>query len=160
MKKNYAFFAAAMLASAACASASASNVIGSNVTLFGTLIYDQATPGVTPTGIYSTKVKPSAAVTKVGAQVTKANGGACLADTAYFAVEYTTKYGNVDECYLNSYNPETWQLTNKVAASHSSIATSLTYILPTKRYMAVSIVRTVRNFILALSTPRLPIATR
>lgn len=37
------------------------------------------------------------------------------------------KYGNVDECYLNSYNPETWQLTNKVAASHSSIATSLTY---------------------------------
>lgn len=89
MKKNYAFFAAAMLASAACASASASNVIGSNVTLFGNLIYDQATPGVTPTGIYSTKVKPSAAVTKVGAQVTKANGGACLADTAYFAVEYT-----------------------------------------------------------------------
>lgn len=127
MKKNYAFFAAVMLASAACASASASNVIGSNVTLYGNLIYDQATPGVTPTGIYSTKVKPAAAVTKVGAQVTKANGGACLADTAYFAVEYTTKYGNVDECYLNSYNPETWQLTNKVAASHSSIATSLTY---------------------------------
>ena len=59
--------------------------------------------------------------------MTKANGGACLADTAYFAVEYTTKYGNVGECYLNSYNPETWQLTNKVAASHSSIATSLTY---------------------------------
>lgn len=127
MKQNYAFLAAAMLATAACATADAGNVTGSHVTLYGNLIYDQATPGTTPTGIYSTLVKPSAAVAKVESQVTKANGGACLADTAYFAVEYTTKYGNVNTCYLNSYNPVTWQRTNQVEASHSSIATSLTY---------------------------------
>lgn len=126
MRKNYALIAAAMLATSAVATGNAA-VNGSNVTFYGNLIYDQSTPGTAPTGIYSTVFKPSAEVTKVESQVTKANGGACLADTAYFAVEYTTRYGNVYTCYLNSYNPVTWQRTNQVTASHSSIATSLTY---------------------------------
>lgn len=111
----------------AMAADTATGVSGSNVTLYGNLVYDESTPNNAPTGIYSTVVEPSASVTKIESQVTKANGGACLADTAYFAIEYTTRYGNVNTCYLNSYNPETWQRTNQVSASHSSIATSLTY---------------------------------
>lgn len=127
MRKNYALIAAAVLASTAVASGSAATVNGSQVTFYGNLIYDQAVVGNATTGIYSTVFKPSATVAQVESQVTKANGGACLADTAYFAVEYTTRYGNVYTCYLNSYNPTTWQRTNQVTASHSSIATSLTY---------------------------------
>ncbi len=127
MRKSYALIAAAVLASTAAATGSAANVNGSQVTFYGNLIYDQAVTGNATTGIYSTVFNPSATVTQVESQVTKANGGACLADTAYFAVEYTTRYGNVYTCYLNSYNPTTWQRTNQVTASHSSIATSLTY---------------------------------
>ncbi len=124
MKKIYTLIAAAALWPSAFAGTNAS---GSSVTLYGNLIYDASLNGVAPTGIYSTDVAPSATVSKVSSSVTKANGGACLADTAYFAIEYTTKYGNINACYLNSYNPVTWKLTNKVEAPHSSVATSLTY---------------------------------
>lgn len=126
MRKNYALIAA-VLASTAMATGNAANVNGSNVTFYGNMIYDQSVAGNATTGIYSTVFKPCATVSQVASQVAKANGGACLADTAYFAVEYTTRYGNVYTCYLNSYNPTTWQRTNQVTASHSSIATSLTY---------------------------------
>lgn len=124
MKKIYTLIAAAALWPSAFAGANAS---GSSVTLYGNLIYDASLNGVAPTGIYSTDVVPSATVSKVSSSVTKANGGACLADTAYFAIEYTTKYGNINACYLNSYDPVTWKLTNQVEAPHSSVATSLTY---------------------------------
>ena len=124
MKKIYTLIAAAALWPSAFAGTNAS---GSSVTLYGNLIYDASLNGVAPTGIYSTDVVPSATVSKVSSSVTKANGGACLADTAYFAIEYTTKYGNINACYLNSYDPVTWKLTNQVEAPHSSVATSLTY---------------------------------
>lgn len=133
MKKTYSsLFAVAALAASAFA-AQAATTAGSHVTLYGNLIYDQASQSTAPSGIYSTDVKPSATVQKVADAVSKANGGACLADTAYFAIEYTTKYGNINSCYLNSYNPQTWALTNQVEAPHSSVATSLTYSPVTKK---------------------------
>ena len=133
MKYFYTLLAAAVAASSALAASNQSTTAtGSNVTLYGNLIYDQAQSSA-PTGIYATNVAPSAKVTKIESKVTKANGGACLADTAYFAVEYTTKYGNINSCHLNSYNPETWELTNQVEAPHSSVATSLTYNPVTKK---------------------------
>lgn len=133
MNNFYTLLAVAVAASSAFAASSQSTTpAGSNVTLYGNLIYDQAQSSA-PTGIYSTNVAPSAKVTKIESKVTKANGGACLADTAYFAVEYTTKYGNINSCYLNSYNPETWERTNQVEAPHSSVATSLTYSPVTKK---------------------------
>ncbi len=131
-KKNYSLLAVAALSVSAFA-ANASGAVGSNVTLYGNLIYDEATKNVAPTGIYCTDVAPLASVKKVANSVTKANGGACLADTAYFAIEYTTKYGNINSCYLNSYNPTTWALTNQVEAPHSSVATSITYSPATKK---------------------------
>lgn len=131
-KTNYSLLAAAFVSVSALA-ANASAAVGSNVTLYGNLIYDEATKNVAPSGIYSTDVASSVSVKKVADAVTKANGGACLADTAYFAIEYTTKYGNINSCHLNSYNPSTWALTNQVEAPHSSVATSLTFSPVTKK---------------------------
>lgn len=133
MKKTYYSLIAVAVLTTSAFSMKASASVGSNVTLYGNLIYDEANKNVAPSGIYSTDVVASASVKKVADAVTKANGGACLADTAYFAIEYTTKYGNINACYLNSYNPVTWALTNKVEASHSSVATSLTFNPVTKK---------------------------
>ena len=133
MKKTYYSLIAVAVLTTSAFSMKASASVGSNVTLYGNLIYDEANKNVAPSGIYSTDVAASASVKKVADAVTKANGGACLADTAYFAIEYTTKYGNINACYLNSYNPVTWALTNKVEASHSSVATSLTFNPITKK---------------------------
>ena len=133
MKKTYYSLIAVAVLTTSAFSMKASASVGSNVTLYGNLIYDETNKNVAPSGIYSTDVDASASVKKVADAVTKANGGACLADTAYFAIEYTTKYGNINACYLNSYNPVTWALTNKVEASHSSVATSLTFNPVTKK---------------------------
>ncbi|MDE7443273.1 MAG: hypothetical protein K2M65_03845, partial [Muribaculaceae bacterium] len=93
------------------------------------LLYDAesftATAGG-PYGIYSMDVVPQVKISAVNLDV-RANGGGCYVDGKYYAIEYTSKYGSINSCKLQTYNASTWTQEASVDASQKAIATTMTY---------------------------------